>query len=119
MNEIERCKPWIEAALGHSGDTHTFEDIEAGIMTGRFQLWPGKTGCMVTEILVYPQRKVLNIFLAGGNLEQLFDMTNDMRRWAIAQDCDGAMLTGRKGWTRVLKSKGWSEKWTTMMMEFD
>jgi len=27
VNELERCRPWIEAALEYSGGTHEFEDV--------------------------------------------------------------------------------------------
>ena len=61
-NPIERCRPWIEAALEYSGGTHTFEDISEGIQDGRMQLWPATRGCIVTEIVVYPRKKYLNVF---------------------------------------------------------
>lgn len=112
-------REWIEAALEHSNGTHTFEDIVKGISEGRMQLWPAERGVMVTEIVVYPRRKMLNIFLAGGDLDQLLDMGDDMRAWAKAQGCDGAMLTGRKGWARVMKNHGWREKWITMTTEIE
>ena len=38
------------------------------------QIWPADDGCLVTEMLLYPKKKVLHIFLAGGKLETLTDM---------------------------------------------
>ena len=35
VNELERCRPWIEAALEYSGGTHSFEDIALGIKEAR------------------------------------------------------------------------------------
>ena len=29
--ELNRCRPWIEAALSYSGGTHLYEDIVEGI----------------------------------------------------------------------------------------
>ena len=107
INEIERCKPWIEAALKHSGGTHVFEDVEKGIRESRMQLWPAPRGCIVTEIVVYPRKKLLNLFLAGGELDQLLDMYDDMKAWAELQGCEAAELTGRLGWKRVLEPLGW------------
>ena len=74
VNELERCRPWIEAALEYSGGTHNFEDVAKGILEGNMQLWPTPRGCIVTEIVVYPRKKVLNVFLGGGELDQLLDM---------------------------------------------
>lgn len=118
MNELERCRPWIEAALEYSNGHHEFEDIVDGIVKGNLQLWPGPDGCMVTELIQYPRKKMLNIFLAGGTLEQMHDMANDMRAWAKAQGCDGAMLSGRRGWVREMRKHGWKELWTTVVLEF-
>ena len=37
MNEeLERCKPWIEAALEYSGGTHDFIDVAEGIYKGYY-----------------------------------------------------------------------------------
>jgi len=57
-NELERCKPWIEAALEYSGGTHDFSDIVEGLRKGVLQLWPTPKGCIVTEIVVYPKKRV-------------------------------------------------------------
>ena len=106
VNELERCRPWIEAALEYSGGTHIFEDIAEGIIEGRMQLWPSPRGCIVTEIVVYPRKKVLNVFLGGGELDQLLDMHNDVTAWAKSHDCEALTITGRFGWKKPLKAHG-------------
>ena len=62
--ELMRGKDWIESALKKGGNTHDFVDIVDGVMSGHMQLWMGKTGCAVTEIVVYPNKKVLTRFLS-------------------------------------------------------
>ena len=113
---LERCRPWIEKSLRYSNRTHTFEDICDGVYEGRMQLWAGEHACLVSEILQFPQRRVGNAFLAGGDngkgLAQLFDMADDMTDWARSQGCDGLMLTGRRGWSRRLPD--WTERWTVL-----
>ena len=104
---IEACRAWIEAALAYSGGTHTFEDVAAGIESGRMQLWPADDGCIVTEIVVYPQRKVLNGFLAGGEMARVRDMVPHIEEWARMQGCAATELTGRKGWERVFGPMGY------------
>lgn len=117
MSELERCRAWIEAALEYSGGTHSFDDIVAGLVSGKMQLWPAPDACAVTEILVYPQRKILNVFLAGGKMETLVDMQKDVLSWALAQGCDALMLSGRSGWTRALAKHGWTPLHVTMIQE--
>jgi len=73
FEQLERCRGWIESALAYSGGTHDFFDIVRGVMSGYMQLWTGENGCAVTEITVYPKRKILHVFLAGGKMEQVLD----------------------------------------------
>ena len=107
VNELERCRPWIEAALEYSGGTHSFKDVAKGILEGNMQLWPTPRGCIVTEIVVYPRKKVLNVFLGGGELDQLLDMHNDVTAWAKSYGCKALTITGRFGWKKPLKAHGW------------
>jgi hypothetical protein len=74
LNIIEHCRPWIEDALAYSGGTHTFEDVERRILESHLQLWPAERGCAVTEIVIYPRKKVLHVFLAGGEMDQIIDI---------------------------------------------
>lgn len=107
INEMDRCRKWIEDALEYSGGTHTFQDIADGVAEGRMQLWPAPRGCIVTEIVVYPRKKYLNLFLAGGELDQLLDMNESITAWAKQWGCDGGMMSGRSGWKKPLEKLGW------------
>ena len=120
--ELIRCKDWIQSALNKGGNTHEFKDIVDGIISGNMQLWLGANGCAVTEIVVYPNKKVLHVFLAGGDkglgIEQITDMHDDAIEFGKQQGCVGMTVTGRKGWKKVLQSRGWSEQFTTLLKEF-
>jgi hypothetical protein len=116
-NELNRCRPWIEAALEYSGGTHLYQDIVESIVGGQMQFWPAPHGCAVTEIIVFPRKKVFHIFLAGGEKNQIVDMDDSAVVFAKAQGCSGMTIAGRKGWSRVLKSKGWTEAFTTLSKE--
>lgn len=120
--ELTRCKEWIQSALNKGGDTHNFADVVKGIKSGNMQLWLGANGCAVTEIVVYPNKKVLHVFLAGGDqgqgIEQITDMHDDAMAWGKQQGCDGMTVTGRRGWKKILASRGWKEQFTTLLKEF-
>ena len=96
QNHLGRCRPWIEAALAYNGGECAFEDVVAGIEAGKMQLWPAPKGCLVTEIVEFPQKKVISVFLGGGDLDQLADMHRDVIAWAKAQGCTGARIIGRR-----------------------
>lgn len=106
MEQLERCRKWIEAALEYSGKTHNYGDIVDGCKSGKMQLWPTPKGCLITEIISYPRRKVLNIFLGGGELPQLLEMNKDVVTWAKAQGCTALTMQGRRGWAKPLEQFG-------------
>jgi|TARA_R110000824_G_C14885124_1_gene643850 hypothetical protein len=105
MDDIERCRGWIEGALKLL-DTHDFFDIKEGILNGRFVLWPAPDGCLVTEFIEYPKYRVLNVFLGGGKLERLVDMRPAMEDFAKKTGCKKISITGRKGWQKILNNNG-------------
>lgn len=117
ISEIDRCQPWIEAALEYSGGTHSLSDVIEGITSGKMQLWPSPKGCIVTEIVVYPRKKMLNVFLGGGELDQLLDMHKDVIAWSKAQGCEAITITGRFGWKKPLKAHGWKPMHASFIKE--
>lgn len=110
----DQIRDWIEAALQHAGGTHTFDDVVASLNAGRMQLWPAERGCAVTEIVVYPQKKVLHVFLAAGDMDQILVGFDTVAAWAREQGCTAMTMSGRLGWQRVLRSEGWEPTMVTM-----
>ena len=106
MNVVEANRKHIEDALAYSGGTHKFDDVKRMIYEGKLQIWPAPRGCAVTEVVEYPQKRVLHIFLAAGDLEQFDDMLESAVAWAKSAGCVGITLSGRFGWQRVLKKHG-------------
>ena len=119
VDDIKNCQKWIEDALEYSGGTHNFEDVVDGLRNGVMQLWAAPKGCIVTEIVVYPRKKVLHVFLGGGKLDQLIDMHKDVIQWAKAQGCAALTMTGRFGWKKPLAMHGWSQLHSSYVKEFN
>lgn len=115
--ELLRCRPWIEDALAYSGGTHVFEDVVQGITSGRMQLWPAPRGCAVTEIVLYPKKSVLHVFLAGGDMDQILDMIDSAVDWGRTQGCVSMTIAGRHGWQRVLAKYGYKPVMTVLEKE--
>lgn len=114
MNIIDHCREWIEDALQYSGGTHTFEDVAERILDGRLQLWPADRGCAVTELVCFPQKKTLHVFLAGGEMDQIIDMIDSAVAWGKQQGCTGMTIAGRRGWERVLAKYGYKPVMTVL-----
>lgn len=119
MTIFEYCRKWIDDALSYSGGTHTFEDVVDGVTSGRMQLWPAERGCAVTEIVVYPKKRVLHVFLAGGEMETIVSMIDSATEWGKAQGCTSMTISGRRGWERVLGRHGYKPVMTVLERTFE
>ncbi len=108
---------WLEEALKYSGGTHDLVDIFQGIAERKYQFWPAEKGCLVTEILQFPKKKVCHVFLGAGEMNQLKDMHESVIFWAKKLNCTELTISGRKGWVKALKSHGWKEAQTTIYKE--
>jgi hypothetical protein len=118
FEELNRCRQWVEDALEYSGGTHSFDDIAAGVLAKKFQLWPNHNSAVVTEIVVYPNTKNLHFFLAGGNLDELKMMRPHIEAWGKSIGCTRVTLAGRKGWERTfLKDEGYEPQWFVLSKE--
>lgn len=108
VKEFERCKPWIESALEYSLDTHDIQDIQNDLVNNKLQLWPGEKSVIVTQILEYPKKRVMHVFLAGGDIKDIESRTDGITAWAKLIGCNTITLTGRPGWVKsFLKNKGY------------
>ena len=108
-------KDKIEAALEYSGGTHVFEDVAFAVLEGRMQFWVNGESVAITEIIVYPRKKVLHVFLGSGKRKELFEMIESAWQWGQSIGCTGMTLAGRKGWTKLMGKFGF--KPTLYVME--
>lgn len=106
---LDRYRPQIEAALVYADATHAYDDVATMVAAGHAQFWPGPASVVITELVAFPRKKILNIFLAGGILREIELMAPGILEWGRQQGCDYATFTGRKGWARsFLTRTGWS-----------
>lgn len=112
---IHDYREQIEAALKHSGGTHIFQDIVDAVSEGRMQMWPNGGTVAITEIIVYPRKKVLHVFIGSGKRAELFEMIDVAWRWGQALGCSAMTLAGRKGWMKLMGKHGF--KPTLYVME--
>lgn len=106
---IEDYRQAIEDALAYASGTYSFDDIAAGVAAGTMQYWAGINSIIITEIIDYPQKRVLHFFLAGGgDLAELEEMTPPIIEWGRKKGCTTAQMIGRKGWERTFLTRtGW------------
>ena len=108
--EWARCKPFIEKAVKYQ-DSYTINDIEDKIRSGIFHLWPGKRSAYITEFVLYPQVKALNLLFCGGNYKELEQMLPSIEAFAKAAGIKRLYGGGRKGWIRKIKHLGFETEY--------
>lgn len=98
--EWERCRRYLEPAID---EAWTLDAVEAEILVGRAVFWPMERSAVVTQIHSYPKGRVLRIWLAGGDLDELLHYLPAADGYAREQGCIAVELEGRVGWERVLE----------------
>ena len=101
---FQKVEKILEPALEYD-NTYNIEDVANCISDGSMQLWPNNNSAVVTQVQNFPRMKVLHIFLAGGNLEELETLTPHIQKFAEDMGCRKITLTGRKGWSRTFVTK--------------
>jgi hypothetical protein len=95
----------------------TSNDVMEVLMWGAARLFiatddTGILGFAAMEVVEYPNRRVANVFLAGGSHGFLGVAVNDMlpelQRWGKDQNAEAFSIIGRPGWIKALKSKGFN-----------
>jgi hypothetical protein len=66
------------------------------------QFWPGVNTAIVTEIVNYPQKKIIHVFLAAGDMNEVIRMLPYIEEHGKKEGCSLFALTGRKGWEKVI-----------------
>lgn len=104
--EWDRCSPWLQAALDHAGNLFSLDDVKQSVLRGEAMFLPGIEAAVVAEIRVFPQKRIFNCWLAGGDLEELkLAFAPTVRRYAKKSNCDAITIQGRPGWQRVFNMK--------------
>lgn len=105
--ELERCRPWLEAAVKRSpGESLPPATVE--ILAGRAQLWAGDRYAMVTQLVLMPHERTFHVWLCGGDLDEAMAARPTIESWARQQGAQAITIRGRRGWARVLKPFGYT-----------
>lgn len=107
LEALHALAPQVMHALERAGHTHSLQDVANMITRGAAQLFGDERGACITEFVSYPRRKVLNIWLAIGELDACLALQPEMEKFALANGATALSATGRKGWERTLEKHGW------------
>ena len=68
---FDRLAPKLQASLDYALKTHTIADVKRLVEEGKMHFWPIGDSILITELITFPQMKILNIFIGGGDADEL------------------------------------------------
>ena len=97
----------LDRALKVMGGLYTAADILAKVEAGTMQMFCLNDSIAVTQINVFPQKRVLHIITAIGNIDDLRVLHARLMVFAKEMDVDLIQAHGRRGWVKDAAKNGW------------
>ena len=109
--------PLIDAALKYSEGEILPEDLVQPLKTGKMQLWVALSGgviaAMITEIVIYPRKRVLRVITIAGKdgrgMSKWYGFLPLIEGFALNNNCSSLEAWTRKGMAKKLKD--WEHKY--------
>ena len=104
----ERVAPLLNEVQEHTEGEVESDDFLESLTHGDMQLWIATEenelhSIMITQIITYPQKRVLRIIsIAGSDFKRLYQFNEMVESFAIKTGCTSLELWGRKGWKKLL-----------------
>lgn len=114
------CAPLLQKAVEKTQKDFLLDDILNALLLRDMQLWVWIedfkiVACCVTQIVVYPQRKICQLpFIGGSGMKQFLKCEDEFILWARAHGCSQLEGFDRGGWLRILSVKNWFKAWVTI-----
>ena len=90
----------LNPALKIDGN-HDINDIWNLYQKHAVDLWHTQNATVITEVIKFPKRKVLNIWLAGGEMDGCKNLHKEITKFAKKINCKTITITGRPGWKKI------------------
>jgi hypothetical protein len=97
--------------------THAWSDVVRLLQEGKAQIFCSEHGAWVTEIVNYPLKRCLNVWIVAGKLPEVMLLQDAVLRFAAENKCDAVYATARLGWKNVARAHGWKKKAMMIMHE--
>tara|TARA_R100000306_G_C4251234_1_gene80562 strand:+ start:93 stop:482 length:390 start_codon:yes stop_codon:yes gene_type:complete len=106
----KRSKPFLVDALAYAG-LQTVDDLLEEVEKGSALFYPVQDGAAVFKLAEYPQKRVLLIWLYGGEMASNIEGVLEAAEFHARElDCTEITIGGRRGWERVLKPYGFAHR---------
>ena len=104
----EEVVPLLARVVPHTEGELEPDDYIEPLTHGDMQLWvvienKHVNAALVTQIVPYPQKKVLRLIsLAGEDFQEIKDFLEMVEAFALKNECSALEMWGRKGWKKLL-----------------
>ena len=111
----DQVEPILARAVSRSEGELKTNDILNFVIEGDMQLWivaenKEIIAALVTQIITYPQKRILRLVsLAGEDFNKFKHFLDMVQSFAIQKGCTALELWGRKGWKKLLPE--WNSKY--------
>jgi hypothetical protein len=116
----DKVEKFVDKAAKYTYGRYTTSNIYDMVKENDYQLWVAYDnsvfkGVVVTNVLTYPQRKLLGMQFCGGEELSTWKkpMLSLLKRFARDSGCEGIESTGRPGWAKVFQNDGYKATWVT------
>jgi hypothetical protein len=109
----------LQRALDAQGGLWSLNDILERLADGRMQSFVHNNSWIVTQISIFPRRRVLDIIAAVGDLGDCRILHGRILAFANEMNVDLVAAYGRRGWARDADRNGWKIKTTSYLYHKD
>ena len=111
----ERFEWLLSKGLRHGGSTHSVEDVISALHSGELKAHFSEDGMIMTKFAEYPERKVLELFMAIGDQDAISKIFSDqVVDYGHDVGADYVRAIVRPGLVDLFKSLGAKSRGTMM-----
>lgn len=100
----------LDRVLDRMGGLYTAKDILDRVELGSMQMFSENDSIAITQISVYPQRRVLDIIAVVGGIGDLRVLHDRILEFASHVGVGVIQAYGRRGWLADAEKRGWKVK---------
>jgi len=104
----DQMREGFEKALAQAGQGYSLGDLETELAAGEALLWIGPESAIVTTMHDGPDGRFLHVWLGCGDLGDMVSLEPGIAAYARARGCKFASMSGRGGWERVFRKRGFN-----------
>lgn len=117
---FKEITPFLEKTLEYADGKYLIDDIYQSLKSKDMQLWViydnnGLLSFCITQITKYPRKNVLSMpFVGGVDIYRWIHLTEIIKDFAKANQCDLLEGYARDGWLKALKPLGFKKSFSVI-----